>query len=166
MIYVALLFFILLICDRSFSYYRKYKVSRLSINIKKALETTGFPLILVENNDYIAYFLIDTGAGSNLINSRVINDFKYTPIEGEASIVDVNGNNQEGKFVKFDFKYKDKHVMSDIFQVHEAVGLDRIFCNTDITVIGILGNPFLQKYGCVLDYSDLIIYPNPNKVKK
>lgn len=165
MIYVAIIIFLLLVGDLALQYYNKWKIKSLSINIKETLEKVGYPLITVENNGYDAYFLIDTGANSNIINSRVIEDFSYTPIEGNVSMMGVEGKNQKGELVKFDFKFKNKYNMTDIFQVTDIKGLDMIFSDTEFTVIGILGTPFLEKYGCIINFNDFIIYPNAKKLK-
>lgn len=166
MIYVGIILFLLLVGDLSLQYYNKWKKNKLSINIKETLEKVGYPLITIENNGYDAYFLIDTGANSNIINSRVIEDFSYSPIKGNVSMIGVEGNNQKGRLVKFNFKFKGKYNMADVFQVTDLKGLDTIFNGTEFTVVGILGTPFLERFGCIVDFNDLVIYPNYNKTLK
>lgn len=163
MIYVGIILFLLIVGDLTLQYYNKWKKNKLSINIKETLEKVGYPLITIENNGYDAYFLIDTGANSNIINSRVIGDFSYTPVEETGSLLGAEGTRQPGKFVKFDFKFKNKYNMTDTFLVTDIKGLDVMFNDTEFTVIGVLGIPFLERFGCIVDFNDLVIYPNYNK---
>ena len=162
MIYVALLFFMLLICDLGFSYYNKYKIKKLSINIKEALETTGFPLIEVEHNGLQCYFLIDTGADLSHINSDFNDQLNLTILENTKSTsVGVEGTSREVNWAKFDFRFK-KYPMELEVQNAPLPGF-KVFYDYNLPVIGILGNDFVQKYGCVISYKDLIIYPSVKK---
>lgn len=163
MIYVGIILFLLIVGDLALQYYNKWKTKKLSISIKEALEKTGFPLIEVEHNQLQCYFLIDTGANLSQINSDFNDQLSLTMLDYKSTATGVEGVEKEMAWVKFDFKFK-KYPMELEMQNAPIPGF-KIFYEYQIPVVGILGNDFLQKYGCVISYKDLVIYPNLDSIK-
>lgn len=138
---------------------RKYsKIYKRVISFRESLDLAGLPVITFNQGKKKFNFLFDTGATNSVINSTVLKDLKYTPISDyKCEVYGMEGNAQYVDIVTIDFK-RDI-TFSDEFQVIDmSSAFDSVKAETGVTISGILGNTFFQKYKYVIDYEQMIVY--------
>ena len=163
MIYAAIIIFLLLVGDLTLQYYNKWKIKKLSINIKSILENTGFPLVKIINNNREGYMLIDTGANQSYINELYCNQLDINISQEEGTTTGFEGVANKTKIGTFPFKFKN-YDMKIKCQILTINGFD-MFADYGLAVVGVLGSDFLKEYGFTINYDDLIIYPSAKKLK-
>lgn len=136
-------------------YSKKYK---RAISFREALDLAGLPVITFTQGNNKFNFLFDTGATNSVINASVLNNIKHSIIEGaECEVYGIEGSIQKVNFVNIKFERDLEY--EDAFQaVDMAAAFDQVKAETGVTIHGILGNTFFQKYKYVIDYADLIVY--------
>ena len=159
MIYICLILIIALIIVGA-QLIRKYsKIYKRAISFRESMDLTGLPVITFNQGKTKLNFLFDTGATDSVINSSVLDKIKYTEIEGiQCEVYGMEGNVQKVGFVNIDLTRDLK--FSDEFQVVDmSSAFDQVKKETGVTIVGILGNTFFQKYKYIIDYEQMIVYP-------
>jgi hypothetical protein len=131
---------------------------KTNIPINYGLLHSGLPLIVVEIKNQNLCFLLDTGSNKNLIDKRVSEFFRNEFVSvGEGKTIGIEGNHQENKIIKLDFKISNNQ-HTGRFYVSE---LNNTFAiieqESDIQIHGILGNEFLIENEWILDFKNLNI---------
>lgn len=145
--------------------YKKHSTTRVSQqNFSKLLKKTKFPVISFTNNNITLNFIIDTGAEISCIDSRILTNLKYNNVKEMAkcagldgAVLDLDRNEMtlkdaNGREYFLDFYARD---FSDAF--------DQLNASIGITLCGLIGNDFLQKYKSIIDFEQMIIYLKVNK---
>lgn len=97
-------------------------------------------------------FLLDSGSTENILSRDVVDDMgSLCPIvDGVKTIVSLAQEVTKAKQVKFSFALGD-HQFHETFCVNnKPLPIDV----KEMTVLGILGNPFMQQHNLVIDYHD------------
>lgn len=139
---------------------RKYsKIYKRAISFRESMDLTGLPVITFNQGKNKFNFLFDTGATNSVINSTVLDKIKHSNIEGvQCEVYGMEGNVQKVGFVNIEFTRDLK--FSDEFQaVDMSSAFDQVKAETGVTIVGILGNTFFQKYKYIIDYEQMIVYP-------
>lgn len=158
MIYIYLLIlsaFIILGAEIIRKYSKKYK---RAISFRESLDLTGLPVITFYQGSNKFNFLFDTGATNSVINEASIKDMQFTMLQDlECEIYGMEGNIKKVGFANIKFekglKYEDNFQIVDM-----SAAFDNVKSETGVTIHGILGNSFFQKYKYVIDYVDMVVY--------
>lgn len=139
---------------------RKYsKIYKRAISFRESFDLSGLPVITFNQGKRKFNFLFDTGATNSVINSTVLDKVKYTKLEGyQCEVYGMEGNVQNVEMVTIDFK-RDIEFSDDFQVVDMSAAFDSVKAETGVTISGILGNTFFQKYKYVIDYEQMIVYP-------
>lgn len=128
------------------------------ISFKESMDLVELPIITFINGDKKFNFLFDTGASLSSINQECLNTFEHKETSQYGSVYGVDGNRQSLTYVDGNLNYRGR-IYEERFQV---VDLSQAFNNIKqdygVTLHGILGNSFFQKYKYVLDFSELVAY--------
>jgi hypothetical protein len=144
-----------------YSFLNEKKADRMSF--KEALDLTDLPIItfyqVKEDNSINKFnFLLDTGANLNVINKNSLPLINYKDTENTNTVFGMEGQEQNVKVVSIDCVYKDKKYI-DTFQVIDmSNAFDIIKKESGVTLHGIIGNNFMQKYKYVLDFNEFVAY--------
>lgn len=147
---------ILIICIALYIIYAKNKVDIISF--KESIDLANLPIITfyIDKNKY--NFLLDTGASISLINKKIIKDLPHTSNGASSVLFGMEGNPVTVECVNITLYYKD-NMYIDTFQV---VDLEAAFTNVKnnygVTLHGVVGSLFFQKYKYILDFNKLIAY--------
>lgn len=140
----------------------------LSISFLETLNLTGLPIITFNQNNTKINFILDTGSTTTILDSRSIKKLKlkYKDLNNDNNIiVDVNG--KETKKITYhnmSMSYKKMLFNFDFIIKNCNYTFYTIKKNYGVTVHGILGSDFLDKYNYILDFNEYIAYPiNENK---
>jgi hypothetical protein len=133
-----------------------------SLSFYESMSLTSLPIIILKISGQDFNFLLDTGSNSGyidkaLIDTKVVTDFtdtehttESTGIEGKTlnlPIINITLSTQNGPTMNGDFVVRD---MSDAFNVVKQ--------NSGVTIHGILGSNFFQKYKYIINFNELIAY--------
>lgn len=134
----------------------------------ETLNLTGLPIITFNQNNTKINFILDTGSTTTILDSRSIKKLKlkYKDLNNDNNIiVDVNG--KETKKITYhnmSMSYKKMLFNFDFIIKNCNYTFYTIKKNYGVTVHGILGSDFLDKYNYILDFNEYIAYPiNENK---
>lgn len=138
------------------------QIRRNELSFFESMSLTDLPIIILKVNNINLNFLLDTGSMASYINKVLIDtnslgnfistDKKVVSqgIEGgsvELPIININLFTPKGKQMNTDLVVRD---MSTIFSsIKEDYG---------VTINGLLGNDFFQKYKYIIDFNELIAY--------
>jgi hypothetical protein len=133
------------------------------ISFKETLDLTDLPIITFKQGVNKLNLILDTAANNSLIDSNISDKFVTKETSQKSMMYGVEGNMQEVNFVEMDIYYKDK-CYTDNFQVVDmANAFNNIKKESGVTVHGILGNKFLEKYKYVIDFKELVAYTKDGK---
>ena len=135
------------------------KVHNTSVmSFKESMDLTELPIVTFYNNGNKLNFLLDTGANTSVINHSALSSTSYKKEEGTGTLFGMEGNKIEVCYVTIPLEYKDK-VYEDHFQVVDmSQSFNQIKSESGVTLHGVLGSMFFQKYQYVLDFKSLIAY--------
>ena len=137
-------------------YYKENRVAD-TMSIKESMDLVELPIITMINADNKYNFIVDTGANDCLISDKC-EKIVCLPLKNKNEMIGINGNKKECYTVGIDLVYKDK-TFSAAFNVADIDNIiDTIKTDYGVTVHGILGTKFLDKYNYVIDFKDYIIY--------
>lgn len=128
------------------------------VSFKEALDLTGLPIVTFKQGENKINLLIDTGSSKSVIIPSVLNTFKHEKLNEGGTIFGMEGNIIETIYVNIDF-ILNKDNYSEKFQVVDmSNAFNTLKQDTGVTIHGILGNTFFEKYGYVIDYKDFVAY--------
>ena len=81
---------------------------RVNMSFKETMDLTGLPIITFKQGENKFNFVLDTGAVSSIIDSRVLDKLQYTEIEGKVIGYGVDGVEHHMDRVGIVLTYKDK----------------------------------------------------------
>ena len=122
------------------------------------MNLAGLPIVTFKQGENKFNFVLDTGAFSSIIDSRVLEKLKYTELEGKSVGYGIDGKAHTMNRVGIVLTYKDKDY-SDAFRVLDmSASFDSLKRDYGVTVHGLLSSSFFERYKYVLNYNDLVAY--------
>lgn len=120
------------------------------INIVPSIKRTGLPLMLLEIAGKQRLFLIDSGSSSNLI-SNSLNSIAKTRFIASGTSFGYEGQKVDHDIVQTVYYFNRKKFVG-IFTLTSDDTFDVFKEESNLTVEGILGVPFLINHNCILDF--------------
>lgn len=116
---------------------------------KKKLD---LPIITLENNSKKFNFLVDTGANLSLLNLVYMEEFEYEELNAKGTIFGMEGNVQSVTYVRVILHRREDSFLNTFQVVDLSTAFGKVNEEYGIEVHGILGNDFLIKYNCIINY--------------
>lgn len=139
------------VCDK-----RKPNLNKMSF--RETMDLTGLPIITFKQGENKLNFVLDTGAFSSLLDVRILDTIKYTPLEGTSIGYGIDGKEHTMERVGVVLSYKDREY-SDAFRVLDmSKSFDSLKKDYGVTVHGLLSSSFFERYKYILDYNELVAY--------
>lgn len=133
------------------------------ISFKESLDLASLPIITFTHNKRKFNFLLDTGANKSIINERELFTCDYVKLESTDILMGMDGIERKVTNIVLPISYKNKSY-EEVFQVTDISNtFDEIKKSTGVTVHGILGSNFFQKYKYILDFDELVAYSKSYK---
>lgn len=132
--------------------------NKKQVSFKEALDLTGLPIVTFKQEENKINLLLDTGSSKSVILPSILNVFKHEKLNEGGVVYGMEGNIIETVFISMDFilnntNYSEKFQVVDMSSAFNSLKQD-----TGVTIHGILGNSFFEKYGYVIDYKDFVAY--------
>lgn len=131
------------------------------MSFQAAFDLTTMPIVTFKQGDRKFNFLLDTGSNSCVIDSNVLDNIDHTLIDNNDEIVGLEGNKKAVKacsitlyFNKRGYTYN--YLINDLKKTFSYIKK-----NTGVTLHGIIGSNFFNKFRYVLDFAELIAYSKP-----
>lgn len=131
--------------------------NKSKISFKESMDLTELPVVTFYNGSNKFNFLLDTGSNNSIINESVLKIIKHNKIEESVETIGLGGSMQS-LLCSIKFYYKEKE-FEDVFTIANMDEQFNIIKQEDgVTIHGILGSKFFEKYKYVLDFKDLVAY--------
>ena len=132
--------------------------NKKQVSFKEALDLTGLPIVTFKQEENKINLLLDTGSSKSVILPSILNVFNHEKLNEGGTVYGMEGNIIETVFISMDFilnntNYSEKFQVVDMSSAFNSLKQD-----TGVTIHGILGNSFFEKYGYVIDYKDFVAY--------
>lgn len=123
-----------------------------SISFDTAYDEAGLPIVTLENNGSKFNFLVDTGANLCVLNAKYTEVINCEPVGGTGTMFGMEGNIQEVTYVKAELTHGRRkfNVAFQVVNIDNAFG--RIEQDYNITIHGVLGTSFLERYKGKIDF--------------
>lgn len=128
------------------------------ISFRETMNLAGLPIVTFRQGENKLNFVLDTGAFSSIIDSRILDKLQYTELEGKSVGYGIDGKEHSMDRVGIVLTYKNKNY-SDAFRVLDmSKSFDSLKRDYGVTVHGLLSSSFFERYKYVLNYNELIAY--------
>lgn len=144
-------------CIIAYLYISKVKVS--AMNFKEIMDKGSLPIITLKERDVPLNFLVDTGSTESHITAEVAKKLLGEPVDIEGkNIITGMGNTYISKKIEAILTDGKKEFKHD-FMVNSNLDTSFLFLELDngIHIDGIIGNDFLKKYKCNIDFESCTI---------
>lgn len=135
------------------------------ISFKELYGVTGVPMVVFNQGDRKYVFLIDTGAEQSVLIKESIDDFVYSPLDHKGILYGIEGDLLETDIVAAKIFCKNQNYI-EVFNVHEGQKMVALLGNDEVQITGILGNTFLSRYHCIIDYNHYKIITYGKGIRK
>lgn len=133
------------------------------ISFKEGMEWVDLPVIPCINNNKRFNLILDSGSNVSHINSGVLNEFDFNMLDTEMSVIGIEGNKKDSGKCIMKFNCRGSNLEEEFCITDLNAAFDDIKRNYGVSIHGILGNRFLEKYGYVLDFAELVAYRKESK---
>ena len=155
---VVIILIIIVIAPIIINGVQDYNKKKVKMSFKESMNLTELPVITFYNKSTKLNFLLDTGSNECVINSKIIDSLNYTKLDKKGSVFGIEGNSIDIDYISIDFTYNNKSYSSSFQVVNMQDAFDRVKQESGVTIHGILGNLFFEKYKYVLDFKELAAY--------
>lgn len=154
---VLVVIFIVAILINGVEDYNKSKI--VSIPFKESMDLLNVPIVTFVNNKIKLHFLLDTGSDASYIRKEILSLLDIKRIDRKAApIATAGGEAVSEGLVTFDIFYKNQQFEND-FEVADMTQMwDEATKTAGITIHGILGSQFFNRYKYQIDFENLIAY--------
>lgn len=155
MVIVSLLLIVFCVFN-TIRYYRRENKDYMSF--RESLALSDLPVITFFQNGVKLNFLFDTGANISVINKSMLNSLSYKETDRISKISGIGGGLSDIPIVDIEFRYKDNTFVDGFQVVDMSNTFSAIKKSTGVTIHGMIGNAFMQKYKYVLDFDKMLAY--------
>lgn len=129
-----------------------------AMSFQNSMDLAELPVITFHQGSEKINFILDTGSNVCVIDASVLDRIKYSKIDKQINNSGIEGSAQNLDLCIIETCYKDKtyenpYAIRDMSAVFKSIK-----DSTGVTVHGLLGSDFFNKYKYVLDFKELIAY--------
>ena len=145
--------------------YREYKkeherqeLAKKNMSFIESINLTGLPIITFHNNGHPVNMVLDTGSNVCIINKNVLTNLKYEVGEEHTGVIGLNGEAEAGNTVFLPLTYKDWEFDFECWTTDLSEMVSSMKKEYGVTIHGLLGTGFFQKYKYILDFNSMVAY--------
>ena len=129
-----------------------------TISFRPGFELTELPIVSLYQGEHFFTFLLDTGSNDSIIDSNILDKIEHTMTEEKSELYGMEGNSREVHKCNITFSCNGTE-FPYIYLINDmSLPFSRIKAETGVTLHGIIGSKFFNKYKYVLDFDKLIAY--------
>lgn len=129
-----------------------------AMSFQNSMDLAELPVVTFRQGDKKINFLLDTGSNNCVIDSNILKNIDHKMLNIETNILGIEGNAQKTGVCTIKMTYKDKEYEYPYVIQDMSAAFDSIKKETGVTVNGMLGSKFFNKFKYVLDFDELIAY--------
>lgn len=149
---------LLVIILLAFAIVNSNKCSVDKISFKESMDLTGFPIVTFYIGEKKLNFILDTGSNASFINKDCIENIPHSKINKTTCVTGFQADKEEKPFAYFEFYYKEHKFEDEFCVVDLSPSFSQIKQQSGVTLHGLLGSRFFQKYRYVINFDELIAY--------
>lgn len=140
-------------------YFNSLKKKNASkISFRESMDLVELPIVTFYCGKNKLNFLLDTGSNDSFINKKALDGLEYKKLTNTGEAYGMEGNVVPVSLCRMNIYYRENK-FEELFCIND---LSQAFSNikneTGVTIHGILGSKFFEKYKYVLDFKNLIAY--------
>lgn len=133
--------------------------ARNNISFMESIKLTGMPIISFTSNGKTLNFLLDTGSTYSIINSSELDSSLIArKLDAESTVYGLDGVAKDGGMVEILLSYKDRVFSVQFMSIDMLDTFAKMKSHFGVTLHGILGVDFFDKYKYVLDFNSMVAY--------
>lgn len=130
-----------------------------TMSFMESMNLVDLPIVTFFQGNNRFNFLLDTGSSSSIINKSVLPMLKYSISDKKSStLMGMDGIKHNVNTCEITLFYKEKEYTSDYLIQDMDSPFGSIKQASGVTVHGILGSKFFNKFKYILDFNELIAY--------
>ena len=138
--------------------HERQELAKKNMSFIESINLTGLPIITFHNNGHPINMVLDTGSNVCLINSNILSDLKYESGEKHTGVIGLNGESEAGNTVFLPLTYKDWEFDFECWATDIGDMVSTMKKEYGVTIHGLLGTGFFQKYKYVIDFNEMVAY--------
>jgi len=138
--------------------HERQELAKKNMSFIESINLTGLPIITFHNNGHPVNMVLDTGSNVCIINKDMLTDLKYEVGEQHVGVIGLNGEAEAGDTVVLPLTYKDWEFDFECWATDLSETVSTMKKEYGVTIHGLLGTGFFQKYKYVLDFNEMVAY--------
>lgn len=132
-------------------------------SFKESLDLVGLPIITFhvkakDNTEKVMNFILDTGATSNFINKKWLEDVEVSDVLSVESVIGFGGAADNCTSRNVTLLYNSKEFKTSFLFVDLEESFAEVKNNTGCQLHGIIGSSFFTEYRYIIDFNKLKVY--------
>lgn len=157
---IILIFCLIIIVAYTINLTEKIIKDRNKISFKESMDLANFPIITFVNNNKKLNFLLDTGSTDSHINNSELEFLDFKLLDKNVEVFGIEGSITNYPICSMTINYKDKSYNEYFFISNLDEAFKKVKEKDGVNLHGILGNSFLEKNSCKIDFKKLAAYIN------
>lgn len=131
-----------------------------SMSFMESMNLVNLPIVTFFQGDKRFNFLLDTGSNSSVIDKNALKNIKHTITNNPnlSNIMGMDGILHQTQSCEITLYYKDREYTYEYIVQDMKEAFTSIKQSSGVTLHGIIGSSFFNKFKYVLDFDDLIAY--------
>lgn len=131
-----------------------------SMSFMESMNLVNLPIVTFFQGDKRFNFLLDTGSNRSVIDKGVLKNIKHTITNNPdlSNIMGMDGILHQTQSCEITLYYKDKEYTYEYIVQDMKEAFASIKQSSGVTLHGIIGSSFFNKFKYVLDFDELIAY--------
>lgn len=137
----------------------KYLLKGVDImSFKESVDLVELPVVTFYQGNKKLNFLLDTGSNNCIIDKNIVDTIEHEILNMTSNLFGMEGNKQRVNVCRIKMFYKENEYEYEYLIQDMKAAFDAIKQETGVTLHGILGSKFFNKFRYVLDFAELIAY--------
>lgn len=128
------------------------------VSFRDGLKLTGLPIVCLNQGDKVFNFILDTGSDVSVIAEHVLPEIKYQKLDTAGTLYGLEGNRVNVEVCLINLEYNTTNFTNDFLIRDLKSAFDHMKKDHGVTVHGLLGSRFFNKYKYIIDFNNLIAY--------
>lgn len=114
------------------------------------------PYITLDIQGFCLNFIVDTGCGVSIISADALDSLEFSESQRKIQLEALTPDSLDSHMVTVPLNVGNSHLEED-FVVYDKADIANFQAHYGIVIHGIIGNEFLDRTGCQIDYKNHIV---------